>query len=494
MSNSLSSLPAELVARAVAPLANVEELARLLGVCRLFRSVIVEDALRQRAMSRGLVLPGLLPDGYHSWKEALIWWERRDRCTPRATIATAVDHTAFVDCEARVLMCGSEESSSEAGMLGQAAEWQSGGKRLLTPLVVPGLALVRVHSVALGACHSLVLSDGGALYSFGGGQHGRLGHGDFLTQATPRPIDALHGARIAAVSAGEAHSLAVSADGRVFSFGAAGLGRLGLGIWDVKDQHTPQVIDSWMGPTLRAVSIRGVAAGTAHSLAVDADGSCFAFGSNSHGQLGVGANTNLTERVLGVDPGYLSASWRPQRIEGLAAILMVAAGEAHSIAVGMGGECYSWGAGSMGRLGHADTEDQRAPKIIEALAGQRIHRAAASFYHSLVVTADGKCFSFGSSGPYDRLGHPRYADDSHQTLLVPRAIEALRHVKVIHICAGRYHGLAEGADGVVYTWGANVSGQLGHGGDAFEQQQARGMRGQAVAVLEGLRCAAHVLS
>ena len=99
---------------------------------------------------------------------------------------------------------------------------------VVVPKKVEALAGRRVVAVsplqsALG--HSLALTADGGVWSWGFGGGGQLGHGDGQNQLLPEKIEALAGRRVVAVSAGDAHSLALTADGAVWSSGAGGYGR-----------------------------------------------------------------------------------------------------------------------------------------------------------------------------------------------------------------------------------------------------------------------------
>jgi len=84
------------------------------------------------------------------------------------------------------------------------------------------------RGTAISACvvHSLVATSDGAAYSFGHGNSGRLGHGDTARQPSPRRIGGLRSEHISAVAAGARHSLALSSGGSVFSFGWGVCGHL----------------------------------------------------------------------------------------------------------------------------------------------------------------------------------------------------------------------------------------------------------------------------
>eukprot|EP01043_Picozoa_sp_COSAG02_P104430 COSAG02_NODE_40427_length_405_cov_2.944444_1_plen_83_part_10 len=82
--------------------------------------------------------------------------------------------------------------------------------------------------VAAGGDHSLVLTTAGAVFSFGYGNYGRLGHGDTANQLSPVQIQSL-GTDNAMVAAGGYHSLVLTTAGAVFSFGRSYYGQLGHG-------------------------------------------------------------------------------------------------------------------------------------------------------------------------------------------------------------------------------------------------------------------------
>ena len=89
--------------------------------------------------------------------------------------------------------------------------------------------------------HSLALTADGALWSWGWGEDGTLGHGDEQSQPLPKKVEALAERRVVAVSAGGAHSLAITADGAVLSWGEGASGQLGHG--DQQDQLLPKKIE-----------------------------------------------------------------------------------------------------------------------------------------------------------------------------------------------------------------------------------------------------------
>uniref|UniRef100_A0A8D0YU00 Uncharacterized protein n=1 Tax=Sus scrofa TaxID=9823 RepID=A0A8D0YU00_PIG len=90
--------------------------------------------------------------------------------------------------------------------------------------------------------------------------------------------------KIIQVSCGHYHSLALSEDGQVFSWGKNSDGQLGLGK-EVPSQASPQRVRS-----LEGIPLAQVAAGGAHSFALSLPGTSFGWGSNRAGQLALSGN------------------------------------------------------------------------------------------------------------------------------------------------------------------------------------------------------------
>ncbi len=141
------------------------------------------------------------------------------------------------------------------------------------------------------------MTDSREVYAWGSSQHGALGLGslDFskkrgLSQTTPAVIPSLivilslasqltsQGKNVIEVAAGGGHSIALCANGQVFSWGLAENGQTGHG------DHTVR-----HNPTLTQLeNVVQVAAGRSHSAALDDKGNLFMFGNGRNGQLGLG--------------------------------------------------------------------------------------------------------------------------------------------------------------------------------------------------------------
>jgi len=127
------------------------------------------------------------------------------------------------------------------------------------------------------------------MWSWGNGAFGRLGHGDQQSQPLPKKIEAFADQRVVAASAGGHHSLALTADGAVWSWGGGAAGQLGHR--DQQSQPLPKKVGAFAGQRVVAVS-----AGACHSLASTADGAVFTCGKGENGCLGHGED--LSNQLL----------------------------------------------------------------------------------------------------------------------------------------------------------------------------------------------------
>ncbi|KAG9458131.1 hypothetical protein H6P81_002639 [Aristolochia fimbriata] len=98
------------------------------------------------------------------------------------------------------------------------------------PIPVQGLSGLTLVDIAAGGWHSTALMDDGEVYAWGRGEHGRLGFGDDKSsKMVPQRVQLLVSEDIVQFSCGGTHSVACTRGGRMFSFGRGDHGRLGYG-------------------------------------------------------------------------------------------------------------------------------------------------------------------------------------------------------------------------------------------------------------------------
>ena len=156
-----------------------------------------------------------------------------------------------------------------------------------------------VYCVKASKYHSMALTTDGNVYTWGHGRSGRLGHGDESTRPLPTIIDTFVSKciRIKTISTAENHSLAISTTGDVYSWGSNRYGQLGHNDTDNGMSLTPRKIDY-----LKKMNVLCVAAGTMHSLCFTDEDHIYAWGSNKHAQLGI-RSSESTSLSNGSGPG-----------------------------------------------------------------------------------------------------------------------------------------------------------------------------------------------
>eukprot|EP00271_Cylindrocystis_brebissonii_P013204 TRINITY_DN32856_c0_g1_i2.p1 TRINITY_DN32856_c0_g1~~TRINITY_DN32856_c0_g1_i2.p1 ORF type:complete len:525 (+),score=120.90 TRINITY_DN32856_c0_g1_i2:199-1773(+) len=176
-----------------------------------------------------------------------------------------------------------------------------------TPRAISTLAKSKVNRVACGTNHTVAADTNGAVYTWGFGGHGRLGHKEQKDEWRPRQVDAFSRANVVPpnglVAAGAAFSAATAGGGQLYMWG--------------KVKSTG---DNWMYPKphmdLSGWNIRALACGNTTSAAA-ADSSCISWGTALYGELGFG-------------PDGPKSSAAPKKIDALEGTLVT------SVACGLG--------------------------------------------------------------------------------------------------------------------------------------------------------------
>ena len=145
----------------------------------------------------------------------------------------------------------------------------------------------RVVGVACGHNFTLVWTQEGRVLSWGSGHHGVLGHGSNDDVASPRLLQALQGENITEASAGYSHSAFVAADGRVYTCGKGKDGALGLGEGSLSDIAKPKLVAFPDKEQVVKVSC-SVGEHHGHTLALTSEGRVFSWGDGYKGKLGLG--------------------------------------------------------------------------------------------------------------------------------------------------------------------------------------------------------------
>lgn len=141
----------------------------------------------------------------------------------------------------------------------------------------------------------------------------------------------------------------------------------------------------------------------------------------------------------------------------------VSCGEFSSYAVTREGEFWAWGGNTMGQLGLGHTKNVDVPQVCPWLPKEDCIRIAAGGFHTVLLCARNRVFSFGQNDK-GVLGNGQRGGPECWT--TPQLLEPLLGKGISDIKCGAFHGVALGLHQQtgrrrVYTWGWNSHGQLG---------------------------------
>ncbi|KAK9156974.1 hypothetical protein Scep_003548 [Stephania cephalantha] len=126
-------------------------------------------------------------------------------------------------------------------------------------------------------------------------------------------------------------------------------------------------------------------------------------------------------------------------------------------------EVFSWGSGTNYQLGTGNAHMQKLPCKLDTLQGCSIKLVSAAKFHSVAVGSHGEVYTWGF-GRGGRLGHPDFDIHSGQAAVItPRLVTSgLGSRRVKAIAAAKHHTVVATEGGEVFTWGSNREGQLGY--------------------------------
>ncbi|OGA38117.1 MAG: hypothetical protein A3G26_01175, partial [Betaproteobacteria bacterium RIFCSPLOWO2_12_FULL_65_110] len=285
-------------------------------------------------------------------------------------------------------------------------------------------------AVTAGYDHTAAVKTDGTLWAWGSDSYGQLGQGTIT--ARPRPV--LIGTGYGAVAVGgeesafglsQTHVVALKTDGTLWAWGNNSAGQLGDGTFTSRSD-----------PVRIGSGYAAVAAGNRFSLAIKTDGTLWAWGSNFYGELGISAAPDLRNSPVQVGSGYSA---------------VVAGGDyaGYTVALKTDGTLWAWGENYWGQLGDGTTTRRPTPVQI----GSGYSAAAAGNGHTLALKTDGTLWAWGWNGS-GQLG-----DGTTTQHLTPVQIGSGYSA----VAARHDQTFAVKTDGTLWAWGANEYGQLGDG-------------------------------
>jgi alpha-tubulin suppressor-like RCC1 family protein len=328
------------------------------------------------------------------------------------------------------------------------------------PLAVPALATSSVRAVADGGDHRLALLRDGTVVAWGHNYHGQIGDPSLslippalvtvpvtvrtFTADPAHPGQTLPLSKVTAIAATTGCSLALDKTGTVWAWGNS----CGLGGYMPAATPFPTFPDGY--------PVKAIAAGGdsdfSYAYALDTNGSVWAWGDNSSGQ-------------LGYDDGGFGFSTTPQRVTtgtgvpfGLPNVTAMSAGDGCGLALDGHHVLWYWGT----RCGYwnPSSGNTRAEQLPFPPSVQLRALVAAKDENGYALDSTGSVWAWGDNF-YGQLGNGSSGSLDHGSPPPsPTKVPGLIHVKAISAGAGHVVALK---GRIPFSWGANYFGQLGDG-------------------------------
>ncbi|XP_042036401.1 protein RCC2-like [Salvia splendens] len=220
--------------------------------------------------------------------------------------------------------------------------------------------------------------EGSSIMTAGLPQYGQLGHGSnneyntkdssvrlaYEAQPRPRAIASLSGETIVKAACGTNHTVAVTKDGHVYTWGFGGYGRLGHR--EQKDEWAPRIVDVFTRHNVLPPNAI-VSAGSANSACTAGGGQLYMWGKIK----------NSGDDWMYPKPLMDLSGWN---------LRCMNSGNTHHF-VGADSSCISWGHAQSGELGYGPNGQKSSaiPKKVDILEGMHVISVACGFALSLVV-------------------------------------------------------------------------------------------------------------
>ena len=308
------------------------------------------------------------------------------------------------------------------------------------------------------------LSDG-TVWTWGWANYGCLGNGYATTMFDTNrqydswvPIQPLGAggigtlAGIVQISGGERHQVALDSGGNFWTWGWNAFGQLGLGTYPASQDPHYLGLDSMSAVPVRITNgfsaVKAIGTRAYHTVALKTNGEVWAWGMNSHGQLGDNSNTDRHSPV------------QVSGLTGHGAVLDISGGGYMSAALMADHTLMIWGRNNQGQLGNGTTDDsdigQWTPVAVSQATGlTNIEAVSLGWMHVVALASDGTVWTWGDSPG----GEPGNGGSTITNL--PVRVPGLTNI--VQVSAGDGYTTALKADGMVWSWGANWGAGLGDG-------------------------------
>lgn len=313
--------------------------------------------------------------------------------------------------------------------------------------------------------HQVILMESGQVFTSGQNNFGQLGIGTIDSSEARSTIlhniTAQFDGKVISVSAVGNFTLALTEDGKVYSWGYNGQGELGDGTTNDSGKVI-EITNNFNLPAGRKIT--KIYAGWEQAFAIADDGALYSWGNAGDGRLG--RDTTTTPNTL---PGVVDDVFDGDIID--------LATDSHTLVLTDTNKVYTWGLNGNGQLGIGNTNTVSGPQdITGSFNGDTIVQVEASSNGSFARTSDGRLYAWGQND-YGNLGfgeeiHDKIWVNGKQLNVVDRddlkhysptqvSFSGINSAGVVKFASGFRKSIAIMGDDTVLVWGENDNEQLG---------------------------------
>ena len=329
--------------------------------------------------------------------------------------------TAFIKSDKSLWMCG----NNYYGQLG--ADSVKSQESVRTPVKV----MENVIDVSCGGFSSAAVTADGKLWTWGHNEYGQLGIGDTEDRDKPVQVAIPENKKVVSVCMDGDYAAAITEDGMLYTWGLNTCGRLG--------QNNSDFLAVCLTPTPIFRNVKQVSLSNVNAAAVTTDGKVMAWGSNVDGVLGI--------------PGAPGNCLVPLQVQGIGAAESVSAGYGWTAAVTEDHQLYTWGRKDVGQIGNGQSgiDDVTTPcKILDGVVS-----VCAGNSSGAAITEDQELLTWGQD-LNGKLGQGSVKKSLAPAQVMTEAIQVS--------CRGDHMAVID-KDGYLWTCGWNGSGQLAISGN-----------------------------
>ena len=202
---------------------------------------------------------------------------------------TSLGDIIKIGCSSRSLHCIAVAKSGKCYSWGYNSHGQLGLGLDSTKVHSPQeLSIRNIISIGCGYRHTIVTTSDNKTYVWGNNESGQLGLGHNINQNSPQELS-FSDIKFESVTCGARHTIALTMNGKLYAWGSNNCGQLGLN--DLLNRNFPHEIHFKESIT----SIKSIHSSLNHTICVTHDGKIYTWGDNDSGQLGLGDKNDRSE-------------------------------------------------------------------------------------------------------------------------------------------------------------------------------------------------------